>query len=138
MILMRFWLRLLKQNFSYRFVTSQISLSGILHKLIPILITRLPFLFIWPIREELWKTFPDSVRESFPKYYVFNDCFDVFIGNPSDLTTAVQIYSFYKSYNSSKVLIGMTPQGKIPYISKPWNGRISNVFLSYRNVDLVI
>ena len=119
-------------------MTSQISLSGILHKWIPILITRLPFLFIWPIREELWKTFPDSVRESFPKYYVFNDCFDVFIGNPSDLTTAVQIYSFYKSYNSSKVLIGMTPQGKIPYISKPWNGRISNVFLSYRNVDLVI
>lgn len=95
-----------------------------------VLITRLPFLFTWPIREELWKTFPDSVRESFPKCYVFNECFDVFIENPSDLSTRVQIYSSYKSYNSFKVLIGMTPQRKIPYISKPWNGRISSVFLT--------
>ena len=70
---MRLRLGLLEQDLAYRFGISQLSVSRILHKWLPILITRLSFLVTWPKREELRKTPPACFRESFPKYYVIID-----------------------------------------------------------------
>ena len=130
MVLMKFRLGLLEQDLAYRFGISQPSVSRILHKWIPVLATRLSFLVKWPEREELRKTLPACFRESFPKCCVIIDCFEVFIEKPSDLMARAQTYSSYKSHNTVKVLVGITPQGTISFISKPWGGRVSDVYLT--------
>ena len=40
------------------------------------------------------------------------------------------IWSTYKSQNTAKFLIGITPQGTICFISKGWEGRTSDQFIA--------
>ena len=119
MILMRLRLGLLKEDLAYRFGISQPFVSRILHKWLPILATRLSFLVTWPRREEPRKTLPACFRESFPKRSVIIECFEIFIEKPADLTARAQTYTSYKSHNTVKILVGITPQGAISFISKP-------------------
>ena len=93
MILMRLRLGLLEEDLAYRFGIGQPSVSSILHKLLPVLATRLSFLVTWPRREELRKTVPACFRESFPKCLVIIECCEIFIKNSSDLTARAQTYS---------------------------------------------
>ena len=125
---MRLRLGLLEEDFAYRLGISQPFVSRILHKWLPILATRLSLFVTWPRREELRKTLA-CFRESFPKYSVIIDCFEISIEKPSDLTARAQTYSSYKSHNTVKVLVGITPQGAISHISKSWAGRVSDVYL---------
>ena len=118
MILMRLRLGLLK-DLAYRFGMIQFSVSRTSHKWLPILATRLSFLVTWPRREEPRKALPACFRESFPKRSVIIECFEIFIEKPADLTARAQTYTSYKSHNTVKILVGITPQGAISYISKP-------------------
>jgi hypothetical protein len=85
-----------------------------------------PYLVFWPDREALRKTIPTSFRKNFSRCAVIIDCFEIFIDRPSDLKARAQTYSNYKSHNTAKYLIGITPQGHISFISKGWGGRTSD------------
>ena len=54
------------------------------------------------------------------------DCFELFIDRPTNLTARNLTWSNYKSHNTGKYLIGITPQGTICFISKGWGGRASD------------
>ena len=64
------------------------------------------------------------------KTTVIIDCFEVFIEKPSNLLARAQAYSNYKSHNTIKVLIGISPQGTITFVSQAWGGRTSDKFLT--------
>ena len=64
------------------------------------------------------------------KTTVIIDCFEVFIEKPSNLLARAQTYSNYKSHNTIKVLIGISPQGTITFVSQAWGGRTSDKFLT--------
>ena len=130
MVLMRLRLGLLKQDLAYKFGISQPSVFRILHKWLPILATQLSFLVTWPRREDRRKTFPAYFRESFPKCSVITDCFEIFIEKPSYLTARAKTYFSNKSHNTVKILVGITTQEAISYISKPWGGRVSDMYLT--------
>ena len=130
MILMRLRLGLLERDLAYRFDISQPSLSKILLEWLPILATRLSFSVTRTRREELWKALPACFRESFPKFSVIIDCFEIFIEKLFNITARAQTYSLYKSHKTVKILVGITPQGTISYIFKPWGGRVSDVYLT--------
>ena len=53
-----------------------------------------------------------------------------FIDRPSNLIARAQTLSSYKHHNTIKVLIGISSQGKITFITKAWGGRTSDKFLT--------
>ena len=54
------------------------------------------------------------------------DCFEIFIERPSNLSARALTWSYYKSNNTVKYLIAITPEGTVCFISKGWGGRTSD------------
>lgn len=92
---------------------------------------RLSLLVYWPERHQLWHTMPMCFKYSFGnKVTVIIDCFEVFIEKSSNLLARAQTFSSNKHHNTIKVLIRITPQGTICYVSKAWEGRTSDKHLT--------
>lgn len=129
--LMKLTLNMPFQDLSYRFNVSISTVSRIFQVWMIVMDVRLRPLIKWPDREDLWRTMPQCFQNSFgKKTTVIIDCFEIFIDRPSNLLARAQTFSSYKHHNTVKVLIGITPQGTISFVSKAWGGRTSDKFLT--------
>ena len=70
---------------------------------------------------------PAEFRKTFSKCAIMIDCFEVFIERPTSLMARAQTWSNYKKHNTVKFLIGVTPQRTIGFISKGWDGWVSDI-----------
>ena len=128
---MRMRMNLGVQFMGHLFGVSASTASRIFYDVLTVAYTRLvPLLVVWPERDILRMTMPMSFRSKFSKCACIIDCFEIFIERPSDLKARAQTYSTYKSHNTIKFLIGITPQGTISFIYVGWGGRTSDKHLT--------
>ena len=130
LVLMKLRLNLTNQDLGYRFAVSESTAVKIIHKWIQLMYVRLKPVIVCPEREVLRKTLPRQFRKHFGRCVVIIDCFEIFCERPRKLMARSQTYSNYKSHNTVKVLIGVTPHGTISFISRAWGGRTSDKHLT--------
>ena len=129
--LMKLRLNTPMQDLAYRFGVSRSTVSRIFQKWMIVMDCRLQPLIVWPDCGDLWRTMPQCFQFSFGKRVtVIIDCFEVFTNRPSNLYARAQTYSSYKNHNTVKILIEITPQGSISFVSQAWGGRTSDKYLT--------
>lgn len=125
--LMRIRLNLNVQDLSYRFDVSPSTVSRIFNHIIHVCSSHLvPSIVYWPDKEHVRNNLPMIFQNEFPRCVGIIDCFEINIERPSDLGARNKTYSHYKSHNTMKYLIAISPLGFISYISKGWGGRASD------------
>ena len=82
------------------------------------------FISLYQVRQNMPKVF-----KKFPKTRTIIDCTEVFIERPTSLLARQETWSNYKSHNTAKYLVCVTPWGTISYLSKGWGGRASDKFI---------
>jgi len=108
---------------AYCFGVSPSTVSRIFLKWLKQMDLRLSNLILWPDHEALRKTMPACFQASFgKKVAILIDCFEIFIDQPSNLEARASTWFNYKHNNTVKVLIGITPQGVVSFVSNCWGG----------------
>jgi len=89
----------------------------------------LSVLIIWPNRPQVRRTLPACFKSLYPKVRCIIDCFECFTEKPSGLDVAAAMWSEYKHHYTYKVLVAITPNGAISFVSPAYGGRASDVFI---------
>ena len=119
------------EGLAYQFGVCKATISKIMVKWLKLADIRLSGLIHWPDRNSLQKTMPECFKKSFgAKVKVIKDCFEIFIERLSNLLVRVATWSNYKHHNTTKVLLGITPQGVVCFVSDCWGGQVSDKHLT--------
>lgn len=109
----------------FRFRITITDVSTIFSNTVKMLANALSPLITFYTQNEISQTLPKEYR-SFKKLRCIIDCSEIFIQRPSDLKMQAATWSDYKSHNTIKFLIAITPQGSIAYLSELYGGRTSD------------
>ncbi|CAN7939241.1 unnamed protein product [Ixodes hexagonus] len=133
MVLAKLRLALLNRDLPFRFNVSEGTVANIMVKFIPLLADNFSKFIIWPTRPDIARTMPTLVHRYYPRCRVIIDCSECRIQRPLAFTARSQTYSHYKSSNTVKFLVGVTPCGAVSFISKAWAGRVSDKKLTQKS-----
>ena len=87
---------------------------------------RLSAIPIWPTREQVDQTMPQTFKDSFPKTRVIIDCTEFYCEAPTSLELKGNMYSDYKGRETYKALVGITPAGSVSFVSQFYYGSLSD------------
>ena len=118
-----------EQDIAFRFGISQALVSGVLVIWISFLARELSCLIYWPDREDVQRYYPQCFQK-FKNVIGIIDCTEGFLEKPSVAKAQSQTYSTYKSRNTWKKLIYLTPAGSLSFVSKCYGGCASNQFIT--------
>ena len=71
---------------------------------------------IWPTREQVDQTMPQTFKDSYPKTHVIIDCTEFYCEAPKSLELKGNMYSDYKGRETYKALVGITPSGSVSFV----------------------
>ena len=81
---------------------------------------------IWPSKNVINRHMPKCFRESYGSTRIILDCTEIFIETPSHFGVQSQTYSNYKSHNTAKGLLGISPNGFVTFVCDLVPGRMSD------------
>lgn len=125
LVLMRLKAGLFVQDLADRFGISTSLVSRICITWINLLYLELNDIFPFPSQELVRKNMPKEFNE-YPTTRIILDCSEIFIQRPSAMLAQCETWSEYKHHNTWKVLVGVTPNGQVSYLSDLWGGRVSD------------
>lgn len=79
---------------------------------------------MWPSRSAVNYNMPKIFRDNFHSTRVIIDCTEIKTETPSSLQLKSMMYSDYKSHNTLKSLVGISPSGYVTIVSDLWAGSI--------------
>lgn len=80
----------------------------------------------WPSGEKIDKHMPVSFKRKYPKNRAIIDATEFSVQRPRNPTAQSHTWSNYKSKNTFKALVGITPNGAFSFVSDLWSGNISD------------
>lgn len=87
------------------------------------------FIF-WPNKKTILETLPKSFKANYPNCRCIIDCTEIKTEQPNTVEQRVNMYSRYKSAYTVKVLVAITPNGLICFVSKCYGGRASDTYIT--------
>ena len=125
LVLMRLKAGLFVQDLADRFGISISSVSRICITWINFLYYELKDLFPFPSQELVQKNMPKEFAQ-YPTTRIILDCTELFIQQPSAMLAQSETWSDYEHQNTWKLLVGITPNGQVTFLSQLWGGRVSD------------
>ena len=127
-------LGLQERDLADRFGISQGTVSVIINTWLSLLHHHLSQLKFWPsldaVKKHMSKEFSTSAYSNTRVIIVATE---LFIEKPSDLSLQSVTWSNYKSHNTLKGLIGISPFGGVTFCSELWAGSISDIELTRKS-----
>jgi len=124
--LVRLRLGLLELDLAHRFGISQATVSRIVATWINLLYHTFKGIEKFPSWHIVKKYMPESFKKEYPNTRIIIDATEFPIQRPSSLLSQACTFSAYKNKNTVKVLIGITPSGVMSFVSKCYEGSISD------------
>lgn len=112
-------------DLAFRFKVSQSTISSTLSTWIPFLARELEPFIAWPTQEQNKQCYPKCFSK-YPNTIGIIDCTEGALEKPSLAKAQAQTYSSYKSKNTWKKLICITPGGTVSFLSGTYGGSASD------------
>ena len=122
-----------ESDLAARFGISQPTVSRIFSAWIRCMYHAFREIDIWPSRSLVDTFMLDSFRQKYPSTRVIIDATEFHIEKPANPDVQASTWSNYKNTNTLKLLVGVTPNAVISFLSSLWGGRISDKELTKRS-----
>jgi len=117
---------LFETDLAYRFGVSQSTVSRIWITWINFMYLQLQAIPLWPTRAMINIDMPECFKKMYPSTRVILDATEIRVEKPSLPQLQQVTFSNYKSTNTYKVLVGISPSGVITFVSNLYAGSISD------------
>lgn len=126
LVLVRLRLGLFERDLAYRFMVSIATVSRICTTWISFIYLQVGQMDLWLSRDKVDKAMPAVFKERYPSTRAIIDATEVRCEVPSSLVLQSATYSTYKSTNTMKGLVVISPDGTITFLSKLFTGSVSD------------
>lgn len=116
--------------FSVFFKINRRTVSRIFFKILHILSIKTKHFIFWPDKYSITQTLPESFKKNFPNCRAIIDCTEFKVEQPNTVEQRVYLYSRYKSCFTIKVLVAVTPNGMVSFLSQSYGGRASDSYIT--------
>lgn len=90
---------------------------------------------VWPSKQEISGNLPTCFG-GFENTRVLLDCTEILVEEPENLSSQINTSPLHKNAQIMKFLTGFSPAGNITYISKMYDGHVSDSVIFTESVDL--
>ena len=129
MVMVRLRLGLSVEDLADRFFISPSTVSRTFITWINLMYVKFKELPMWMSRSKVDKWMPPYFKKWYPTTRVIIDATEFYIEKPSSLARQSATWSSYKNHNTFKVLVGISPDGTLVYISHLYEGSMTDVDL---------
>ena len=126
LVLVRLRLGTFEKDLADHFNISVSTVSRICLTWINFLYLKVKEIPLWPKWEVVQSFMPSVFKSLYPSTRVIIDATEIFVETSSLPEFQQMTYSSYKSHNTYKTLIGISPGGAVTFVSKLFPGSISD------------